>query len=556
MASLSKEIRAYALQNAIEFGKTDAAKVLPKLFQHGLDRKDIKHVMPEIQKIVQEVNKLSAGAREKEFASYEQYVKVHEHHKTDLPELEGAENGVVTRLPPEPSKYNHLGHALIFLIQYFYAKKYDGKCILRIEDTNPEKSTLEFYNSMKEDLSWLGIKWDKEVIASNDIPTLYKYGEQLITQGDAYICSCTHEHMKALREKMHPCACRSKSVEHHIAEWSAMLKKKYKEGERTVRLKGDMNSNNGVMRDPVIFRISYTPHFLQKKKYIVWPMYDFENPVEDSLNGVTHVIRSAEFELRDELHKTIQYRLGLKSPHVREIGRYRVAGAETQGRVLRELIESGKMIGWDDPRLVTIRALRRRGFVPEMFQELARTVGLSKASGEIDFSVLEAINRKIIDGKAYRYFFVQDPQKISIKGAPSLTVEAPLHPSEDLGTRTFVTEDTFYLSAADVAMLKKEKPSYVRFMHLFNAAYAKNSFSYHSQPVEQKLKAKFIHWLPASKKVVPVRIFMPDATWVEGLAEDGISKRAVGDVVQFERFGFARLDKKSKSGYEFWYTHS
>lgn len=559
MKDFSKEITAYALQNAIEFGKTDAGKILPKLFQHGLDKKDIGAIMPKIQEIVKNINGMNAAAREAEFAKLEGIVKERETHEGELPELEGAVMGrVVTRLAPEPSKYNHIGHALVFLIQYFYAQKYKGKCILRIEDTNPEKSTTEFYKSMKEDLAWIGLKWDKEIIASNDLPMFYRYAEQLIVQSDAYVCSCSQEQMKALREKMEGCPCREKDAQEHMKEWKLMLKKKFKEGERTVRLKGDMSSNNGVMRDPVIFRISYASHFLQKKKYCVWPTYDFENPIEDALNGVTHVIRSAEFELRDELHKEIQRKLKLASPIVREIGRYRIAGAETQGRVLREMIENGQMKGWDDPRLVTLKALRRRGFVPEMFQELAKTVGLSKSSGQIDFAVLESVNRKLIDTRANRYFFVADPQKIEVKDAPQLTIEAPLHPSDkQRGTRTFKTEQRFYLPKADMQALKGKDT--IRFMHLFNVSQKGNTLTYRSQEPDASLKTSFVHWLPADKanekKLVKADIMMADATVVHGLAEAGIKKLKVGESVQFERFGFCRLDAKQKDRYTFWFTH-
>ncbi|MEK6898765.1 MAG: glutamate--tRNA ligase [Nanoarchaeota archaeon] len=554
--NLEKFIWAYALQNAIDFGKTDASKILPKLFQHGLDRKDIGKIMPEIQKVVAEVNKLSSDKKVIDFKNYEKFVKVHEHKDGGLPELEHT-GKVVTRLPPEPSKYNHIGHALIFIIQYLYAKKYNGKCILRIEDTNPEKSSKEFYDAMKEDLSWLGIKWDEEVIASNDLVKMYGLCEKLLNNGDAFVCSCSQDKIKELREQMIACSCRSRDSKVNLAEWKMMLDKKFKDGERIVRLKGDMGSNNGVMRDPVIFRISYASHFLQKKKYCVWPTYDFENPVEDSLNGVSHVIRTNEFELRDELHKFIQAKLGLKSPIVREIGRYRIAGAETQGRVIREMIESGKMIGWDDPRLVTIRALRRRGFLPEMFFELAKVVGLSKSSGQIDFAVLESINRKLVDASAKRYFFIQNPIKISVDGAPSLKCKAPLHPSGNLGFRALNTNEDFYITKKDFDSLNKSKKGNVRFMHLLNASFSKGKFAFLSEEVDSKLKASFVHWLPASKEEsIKTRIMMSNAEFIEGFLEAGASKLKIGEIVQFERFGFVRLDKKSHKGMEFWFTCS
>src|SRR3989338_7610191 len=368
MSDFSNEIRAYALKNAIEFGKADAGRILPKLFQHGLDKGDIKKIMPQVQEIVKEVNALKGDKKEKEFEKYKGFAKEKEEKEEGLPELENAVEGkVVTRLAPEPSKYNHIGHALVFLIQYLYAQKYKGKCILRFDDTNPEKSTLEYYKAMKEDLHWLGIRWDEEKLASDDMAKMYELAEKLINQGDAFVCSCLQEDMGSLREKMKECKCRKKKKEENYNEWKEMLAGKFKEGERTLRLKGDMKSKNGVMRDPVIFRISYAPHFIQKDKYKVWPMYDFESSIKDSLDGITHVIRSKEFELRAELHDYILKLLKLKAPLVREIGRYQITGALTQGRDIREGIEKGDLKGWDDPRLVTVRALRRRGFVHEIF---------------------------------------------------------------------------------------------------------------------------------------------------------------------------------------------
>ena len=313
MKDFSKEIKAYALKNALEFGRTDVGRILPKLFNHGLEKKDIKAIMPKIIEIIKEVNSWDDVKRQKEFHDLKGVVRESEKKEEGLPELENAAEGkVVTRLAPEPSKYTHIGHALVFMIQYLYAKKYKGKCILRFEDTNPDKSTLEFYNSIKEDLSWLGIKWNEEIAASSNMEKYYELAEKLIKSKKAYICRCSQEEIKKQREKMKACKCRSQNEKDNLKHWKDMLNRKYGEGERTLRLKGNMKSKNGVMRDPVIFRITHAKHFMQGEKYAVWPMYDFENPVEDSLNGVTHVIRSKEFELRAELHEYILKLLKLK----------------------------------------------------------------------------------------------------------------------------------------------------------------------------------------------------------------------------------------------------
>lgn len=547
MRDFSKEIWAYALRNAIEYGKTNPGIIIPKLFQHGLGKGDIKNVMPSINEIVKKVNSMKKEAMKKEFEKYEKYAIEHEQKKEgELPELEGAIIGkVVTRMAPEPSKYIHIGHALVFMIQYLYAKRYQGKCILRFDDTNPEKSTEEFYKADKEDLSWLGIKWDKEIIASDNMEKYYELAEKLVKEGNAFVCSCSQEEIKELRDKMKECKCRKNKVEENLKEWKAMLAGKYKEGEKTLRLKGDMKSNNGVMRDPVIFRISHAKHFRQGNRYSIWPMYDFESAVEDSLNGVTHVIRSNELELRYELHDYILKLLKMKMPSVREIGRYQITGAETQGRVIREMIEKKEVFGWDDPRLVTIKALRRRGFVPETFAELAQTVGLSKSGGHIDFSVLAAANRKIIDPIANRYSFVKEPVELKIEKAPNLKeADVLVHPDKK-EKRKIKLGSSIYISKQDFDALKGGE---ARLIHLYNIKLGKKT-EFTGEEVKDIPK---INWVT---NPVKVKIMMDNGEWIEGLGEEGIKEIKVGEIVQFERFGFVRFDRKNKDYYEFWFSH-
>jgi glutamyl-tRNA synthetase len=551
MKDFSNEIWAYALKNSVEFGKADAGRIMPKLFQHGLDKKDIKDVMPEIQRIVKEVNGLNQKQKEEKLEKYKSYAKETEKRdENELPELENVKGKVITRLAPEPSKYNHLGHALVFLIQYLYAKKYDGECILRFDDTNPEKSAKEYYDAMKEDLAWIGIKWDKEFIASNNMQKYYDYCEKLIKDNNAFICSCGQEEMRKLREEMKECKCRNKSSKENLTEWKLMLDGKFKEGERTVRLKGDMKSNNGVMRDPVIFRISYAEHFIQKKKYCVWPMYDFENPIEDATSGVTHVIRTNEFELRAELHELILKLLGLKAPIIREIGRYQVTGAETQGRVIREMIEKKEINGWDDPRLVTVKALRRRGFVPAMFQELAKRVGLSKSSGHIDMTVLSAINRSLVDSTAKRLYFVSEPIKLEIKDQPSIKqVELPILPNSEEKRKLKIGE--IFISKDDFDNLKGKE---IRLLHLFNIKLGNKiekgvvKAEYTGDEIKEGAK---IHWV---SDYIPAKVMMADGQFKEGYLETSADKLKVGEISQFERFGFVRKDKDGKVP-EFWFAH-
>lgn len=557
-------ILKYVLQNAVRYdGKANAGAIIGRVIQEQPELKfKTKEVSKEILDIVNSVNKMNLEEQRAklELIAPQLLEEKPKEQEEGLKALEGAVNGkVVTRLAPEPSKYNHIGHALIFLIQYMYAQKYNGKCLLRFDDTNPEKSTIEYYNAMKDDLTWLGIKWEKEITASDDIPTLYQYAEKLIKQDYAFVCSCNQDEMKRLRGAMQECKCRKNKIQDNLKEWELMLTRKYKESERTLRLRGDMQSNNGVMRDPVLFRISYAEHFIQKNKYCVWPMYDFENPIEDSLNGVTHIIRTNEFELRLELHSHLQKILNLKSPIVKEIGRYQIFGAETHGRVIREMIENNKINGWDDPRLVTIKALRRRGFVPEMFTELAKTVGLSKSSGHIDFTVLAAINRKILDSSADRYFLIKEPILIEIEGAPDFEVELNLHPDyPERGKRFFMTSKEFYLSKDDVK--KFEEGKMYRLMDCLNFLVEKNKFRFVSQEYEKfknaNNKGSIIHYLPA-KDLPKFELLMPDGNIAKGFCELGVEKLNTGAVIQAERLGFVRLDSIDIENniYKFWYSH-
>ena len=564
---MKDSIRKLALQNAIKFnGKANPGAVIGHMLATQPELKPkIKELAKDVNEIIREINKLPLEKQRQELeATAPELLKEKPAEKTGLKELPNAEQGkVITRMAPEPSKYNHIGHALTFILNYMYAKKYDGKCILRFEDANPEKVTKEFVDEMKKDIiEYLGIKPDKTVFVSDNMELYYKYAEELISKEKAYACFCKQESMRDLRHKGMECKCRNKDAETNLKEWKEMLKGKYKEGQCSLRIKGDMGSENHVMRDSVIFRIVTKPHYSKKTKYKIWPMYDFYNSIEDSTLGITHILRSNEFMLRGELQNYIKELLSLKKQTVVEYGRFNVIGAVTQGREIRELIESKKYLGWDDPRLVTLRALKRRGITKETFYELAKEVGISPSPTNIDFQLIAKINRRLLDKEANRYFFIQKLEKIKIKDAPEKEVLIELHPDfKGRGQRKLKTNDEFYIED------KLEKNKVYRLMHLFN--FKNNKFI--SEDMDESLNAKMIHWLPAGKELVKTEIVMPDTKIIKGLAEPGIKDVKANDVVQFERFGFCRLDRietfeererfrKSKAfskenKYIFWFTH-
>jgi len=557
---MKKEVKdailKYALQNAVKFkGKANPGAIIGRILGQYPDlRKKSNEVMQDIKKIVADVNKMNIVEQTRKLQKIApELLEKKEVEEKGLPDLPKAQKGkVVTRIPPEPSKYNHIGHALSFLLNYLYAKKYSGKSILRFEDTNPLTSKQEYVDAMKSDvLDYLDIKPNKTVYVSDDLPKMYKLAEKIIKSGDAYVCFCSRDDMQKNRRAGKPCECRNKEPEQNLKEWENMKKAKYKEGECSLRLKIDMQSVNQVLRDPVIFRLVYTEHYRQKKKYKVWPMYDFENSVEEHFCGVTHILRSSEFgKMRQELQDFIKDLLGFKKQEIIEYGRFNVIGAVTQGREIRRMIEEKQVIGWDDPRLVTLRALKRRGFVKEMFYELVYEVGLSKMQTNIDWKMLSAINRRILDPACDRYFFIKEPVKIKIENAPERDIELNLHPEKRKGGRKFKTAKEFYIEKADFDSFKEGE--LYRLMDCLNFKKVKDKFEFDSLEYEKYRKKgkRIMHWLPVDQ-TIDVEIMMPNADIIKGIAEPGVKKLKENDIIQFERFGFCRLDSKLR----FWFTH-
>lgn len=557
-------IRKYALQNAAQYGgKATAGAVIGKILaEKPALKQQIKEVSAAVAAAIKEVNKLALDKQVEELEKTAPgLLEKKKAAKNDLPELKNARPGqVVTRIPPEPSKYAHIGHALSFLINYMYARKYQGKCYVRFEDTNPELAKKEYADSMLEDIKFLRIQAAKIVHISDDMPIMYELAEKLIKQGNAFVCFCSQEKMRELRHEGFGCSCRTQDAKKSMEEWKNMLARNYKEGEAVLRLKGNMQALNHVMRDPVLFRISLKEHYLHDSKYCIWPLYDFANSTEDGMMGITHIMRSSEFgTMRVDLQDTIKTLLKLPTQTVIQYGRFNVKGSVTQGREIRKMMEDGIISRWDDPRLVTIKALRRRGIQPETFWELAIEVGLSASETNFDWQLISAINRKILDPRCNRYFYIENPQLVTIKGAPEREIELKLHPDiETSKGRKFHAKDKFYLAEKDLAEIAKLKAnSLIRMMDCLN--FRKNGgFAFDSKDYEtyKMSGSKIIHWLPADDSLLSTAILMPDGSQSKGVAEQAAGKIEVGDIVQFTRFGFCRLEKKEGKNLSFIYCHN
>lgn len=555
-----KKIEAYALANALAHkGKAQVEAVLPKLFQEGLKKENIREVMPLIQQIVKKVNEMKVEEQEKRFQELQNLVKKREEKEQKLPPLPNAqESKVVMRFAPFPSGPLHLGNARQVILNDEYAKMYKGKLLLVIDDTigSEEKQIVkEAYDLIPESLDWLQVQYVKPIIYKSDRLNLYySYAEQLIRKKKAYVCFCDAETLHKNRKAGIECEHRDYDIVKNLEEWNNMLDYDYKPGQATLRIKTDMKHKNPAFRDRVIFRISDRAHPRTAKKFRVWPMLDFSWAIDDHFLGVTHVLRGKELMIETEMEKYIFDIFGWKQPEFIHTGLLQIEGVKISKSKAQKEVELGVYKGWDDPRTWSLQSLKRRGIRAEAIRAFILNQGLTQTEATVPIENLYKENKKFIES-SNRYFFVADPVKIKVKSAPRMKTKVPLHPNDlKRGYRNFDTFNEFYIQKKDYNLIEKNKDKNYRFMHLFNFVKSKY-FEFVSKEYDPKLNAILIHWLPVVKELVKVEVLMPDGSIVKGLAEPKVRELKVDNVCQFERFGFVRLDAKTKDKMVFWFAH-
>ena len=558
-SGLSKEvldmIEAAALVNASRHGgKAEVGAVMGRILAEFPDlRTDPEKTARVAQSIVKRVNSLTGAQQEELLKGYPQAEsQASKEGRVGLPPLPNAIKGRTSfRLPPEPSGFMHIGNAMAFMINYLYRVQYDGELWLRFEDTNPRKVAKEYYQNFRDGISWLGIAWDHEKNVSDDMDDLYRHGEKLLENGQAYICSCDEQKVKRLRFDGRACEHRDRSPETNLSIWNELRSNKHKEGEYVVRFKGDMQNLNYSLRDPNIFRVINHPHPITGSKFTLWPTYDFANTVEDEMCGITHVLRSSEF--RKELQQLIRDALGFRRLEVIQFSRFNFKGTPVGKRLLRPLVEGKLVSGWDDPRMPTVSGLRRRGILPQTIRDFTLQVGYTKAEHEYDWSILHSINRKLLDPVCRRIFFVPAPVRLKVEGAPKRKVTIPFHPQRDLGQRTIETSGRFLVPGADIGTI----PVGTRFrlMDLYNVelkeATPEPKADYSGDEIEEGTKR--LQWVAEPgvkvKVLVPGPLFTESGefnvrslTEVNGVAEASLDGARTGEILQFPRFGFCRID--------------
>jgi glutamyl-tRNA synthetase len=556
-------IKKFALQNAVKYEKPpQMGAVMGKLMgKHPELRQNAKEISPLISTVLKEI---SSGSPEKWAAELEELApelidELAEHKEPDkgLKALPDTGSGVVMRFAPNPNGPPTLGSTRGIVVNSEYVKELGGTFIIRFDDTDPviKRPMLEAYNWYLEDCKWLGAQPDQIVIASDRLPIYYEYAEKLIIAGHAYVCTCTQEKFKQLKDSKQVCPHRDTAPEDNLREWRRMLAGEYDERSVVLRIKTDIKHKDPALRDWGAFRIIKTPHPRPEidDRYVVWPLLDFEGAVEDHLLGVTHIIRGKDLMDSEIRQRYIYDYLGWTYPHTFHWGRVKMhefGKFSTSG--LRAAIENGKYSGWDDPGLPTLRALRRRGIRPEALRKFFVDMGIGDTDISLSLDNLYAENRKMIDADANRYFFVWDQLRLEITGSEPAVARPPLHPSVDRGSREIHVDGSVLVCTQDI---KDAVPGDMfRLKDLYNIRIidrSKAEFAGYDIETIRNGMGRIIHWAPVNG--IRLTILTPGGE-IKGIAEAGVLNE-LDAVVQFERFGYARIDSIDDDEVIAYFTH-
>ncbi|HIU90751.1 MAG TPA: glutamine--tRNA ligase/YqeY domain fusion protein [Candidatus Fimimonas merdipullorum] len=504
---------------------------------------------------------------------------------------------IYTRFPPEPNGYLHVGHAKSLCINFGLAEKYHGKCNLRFDDTNPAKEDEEYVESIKRDIEWLGFKWDKLLFASDYFDVMYQCAVTLIQKGLAYVSDETAEEIRLRRGTLTQAGeespFRNRSVEENLKLFAEMKAGKYADGEKVLRAKIDMASPNINMRDPVLYRVLHATHHNTGDKWCIYPMYDFAHPIEDAYEGITHSICTLEFEDHRPLYDWVVRECGFAEPRPQQIefARLNVQNTIMSKRFLKKLVDEGKVMGWDDPRMPTLSGMRRRGYPPQALKNFCERVGVAKANSEVEESYLYSCVRECLNLTADRVMAVFDPVKVVLtnyQGRETVSVENNPN-APQITTRQVPFGKVIYIDGSDFSLdpppkYHRLKPDgYVRLKGAYiihcdevvtengkvvqlNCSVVPGS---RSGSDESGLKVKgVIQWVDsetcADVTVRKLQSLLNDAVagetdfslrfnadsmkTVSAKVENSLLSAKVGDSFQFMRVGYYVLDRDSKKG--------
>lgn len=494
---------------------------------------------------------------------------------------EGRTENIVTRFPPEPNGYLHIGHAKAIAVDFGMKEKYSGTCNLRFDDTNPSKEENEYVEAIKNDIEWLGYRWDKECYASDYFDRMYECAEELIKKGLAYVCDFSAEEIKntrgSLTEAGKESPYRARSVEENLKLFREMREGKYADGEKVLRAKIDMASPNMNMRDPVIYRILRANHHRTGNKWVIYPMYDFAHPLEDAFEGITHSLCTLEFEDHRPIYDWVKENCGFHYyPRQIEFARLNISRTIMSKRYLKKLVDEGFVSGWDDPRMPTLSGMRERGIPPEAIRDFCARVGVAKANSTVDPALLDYCVREFLNERAPRRMVVKQPLKVEIANLNKpLTLSADNLPSGEGGKRELTLTKTIYIDRSDFEAVPPPKykrlttGGKVRLLSGCIVEYVSHETAADgnvekvvvnmiedsvSGGVNASMKVKgTVQWVSA-ESAIPVTLIEYDHLLLEGEGDfstrlnadslkkttDALAERSLGESMPYERFQFVR----------------
>jgi glutamyl-tRNA synthetase len=547
-------VESFALQNAIEHhGKANVGSVMGSAIQFYKNQDVViepRSIIPMAKEIVADVDRLSIEDQKKRLNEIRVYSLEKKERKVGLPELKGAEEGkLVMRFAPGPSGPLHIGHTRASILNDEYCKRYNGKFILRIEDTNPEKIDPEAYRMIQEDLEWLGIKVHETYLQSDRFEIYYESARRMLENGAAYVCTEDTEVWRELKYKGVACSERGGEPEDQLEKWDKMLDGTYQEGAASLVIKTDLNHKNPAVRDFVGMRIRDAPHPKTGDRYRVYPLYNLSVAIDDHLMGCTHILRGKDHLNNTFRQEFIYDHMGWDRPNFIHYGLVSIPDTILKTSLIRGEILAGNYSGWDDVRTGTLRALDARGFHPLSIRNYWIEVGLKSVDITFSWENLFAMNRTIIDRDANRYFYVEDPLKVSFAHNRELKADIPVHPEfPEKGFRHHVLEPVDGMIEVLVPsreIVELEKGAIIRLKDLCNIKIKEGEglkFEYGGQDLSEVRggKGRIIHWTPLTG--VNMTLIYPDGNTTQGTAEKALEEEARrGGVVQLERVGYCRM---------------
>ena len=530
MSDVKGKLLELAKIEAAQYGEAKAKSVIGKAMgKYPEFRSQAKDLMSIIGEVIEEVNSLDFKDLKSYLPKKKKQVKS---EPKELPPLNKSEH-VVLRFAPGPSGPLHLGHTRALALNNYYKKRYSGKLILRLEDTNPNAIDSDAYGMIQEDLKWLGIEADKVIIQSERIDTYYEDIRKIISEGGAYVTKSDAEEWRDLKreKKAHP--DRDRKPEIQIKEFESLLN----DENGIVVIKTNLEDPNPALRDFVAFRIVDDPHPLQKSKYRLWPLYNFAVAIDDYRLGITHVLRGKDHLNNTEKQKWIYKYMGWDEPEFIHYGLVSIPKTNLKTSKISQSISEGEYSGWDDCRIATIKALARRGYSSETFSKYWEASGVKEVDIKFSWQNFDAMNKDLIDAKSKRLFFVSEPKEFIFKAEKTIMKEAPWHPdNKELGNRIESIESgsKIYLPGSDLS--KISGASEIRLKNLCNVKINGNTLEF--SDFEHKKGIPIFQWCSGSKEI---ELHYPDGSISKGLVEDNLEGLDCS-VVQFERTGFVRLE--------------